>query len=219
MNRTKLRLSTLCIALALSGSAIFLLSKQVTYQSAAQTEFSHPNISVVSDSVKTSARADTFMSDTLEVLPLTTLEAGNLSQRIVLLKSKSSEVRKGIGGNIFTYTTFEVLQAIKGQPTGTELTLRMFGGRIGDVEVHSPITISFTLGDKFVLFLGKDNSEGYPTIIPQAIFAVRNSGGIEVVEPTPNRLPLFHAQGGQAYSGVPGNVPLDDFLFSLEKLR
>ena len=160
-------------------------------------------------------RPTPFVSDSLEIPPLTTREAAARADRIVLLKSKKVEVRQDVRGNIFTYTTFELLDTIKGTQNGNGVTLRLLGGRIGDVEVSSPLTRTFTPGDKFVLFLGKDNRDGYPTIIPQAIFAVRTTRGVDVNEPAPTGLPLFHAKGNRPYGPRAGTIPLEDLLFSL----
>src|SRR5262249_55075240 len=159
----------------------------------------------------------TFAGDTLDVVPLTTLQQVQKSARIVLARSKQIEVREGTGGNIFTYTTFQVVETLKGPAAGHEITLRLLGGRIGNVEVSSPVNLTFTVGDRFVLFLGRDNADGYPTIMPQAIYAVRTFNGAAVIEPRPAGLPLFHAQGGSAYSPAATHVALDDFLFSLKK--
>lgn len=161
-----------------------------------------------------------FGSDALEVLPLTTPQAAKLNTRIVLAKSISEDVKRGAGGNIFTFTTFEIVHVVKGQFLKKEFQLRLLGGRIGNEEVTGPLDLQFTPGEKFVLFLGADNADGYPTITPQALFLVRKSGvnGREVVQPTPTGLPLFHGTDGSRYTEIPEQLPLEDFLFSLEKL-
>ncbi|MBZ5625371.1 MAG: hypothetical protein LAQ69_42730 [Acidobacteriia bacterium] len=157
-----------------------------------------------------------FIDDSLDVPPLTTLRALRAATRVVYVESLGSEVSRGIGRNIFTYTMFKVLRAIKGSAQ-TEIRLRLLGGRIDNEEVSKPITLDFTRGDRFILFLGANNAEGFPTIIPQALYAVRLRDGVEVVVPTPNGLPFYHARDHRPYSGrTLGMAPLEDFLYSLE---
>jgi hypothetical protein len=159
-----------------------------------------------------------FVGDTLEVVPLTTVQAMERADRVVYVQSTGSEVKRGIGGNIFTYTSFRVMRSIKGK-AGTEIKLRLLGGRIDNEIIIGPLNLDFTPGDRFVLFLGKENAEGYPTVIPQAIYAVKMQDGVQVVAPTPTGLQFYHARSGTAYSGRPTHAPLEDFIFSLEHAR
>ncbi len=160
-----------------------------------------------------------YVGDSLDVVPLTTLQAWQAANRVVYVQSKGSEVKPGPGGNLFTYTTFRVLDALKGAAE-SDLQMRIFGGRLGDVSVSSLVDIDFTAGDKFILFLGENNRDGYPTIIPQALFAVKVLDGVEVVEPSPTGLQLYHARGGRAYSEAGArHVSGADFLFSLRRAK
>lgn len=97
-----------------------------------------------------------------EIQHLTTMEVAHRSTRIVLAKCLASEVKKLFGGNIFTFSDFEVLQRVKGVPGRERFTIRLIGGRMGNVEVSSPLDFRFAPGEKYVLFLGRDNAEGYP---------------------------------------------------------
>lgn len=151
---------------------------------------------------------------------LTTLEAANLSARISLARCLAVEVREGPGGNIFTFSEFEVLQMAKGS-LPAHFTLRLLGGRLGNVEVDAPYLPRFTPGEEVVLFLGRDNADGYPTIFPQGVFAIRTHpmSGEKVVVPSPTGLSLFHVRDNTPYPVPPKYTPLEDFLFSLEKLE
>lgn len=156
-----------------------------------------------------------------ELGSLTTLDEAKLSTRIVLSKCTAVEVRELAGGNIFTFSEFETLRMVKGNLPSTHFTLRLLGGRIGDVEIDAPFTPKFTPGEEVVLFLGPDNVDGYPTISFTGIFKVRTNpvNGKKVVVPTPTGLTLFHTSDNTAYSDSPKLLPLEDFLFSLEKLN
>jgi hypothetical protein len=143
------------------------------------------------------------------------------SKWIVLATSQSTEVREVSGGNIFTFARFEVLDSVKGDFPDKILTLRVLGGRLGNVEVTPPFEKDFIAARKYVLFLGAKNEAGYPTITPQAIFLVERDPDTdqEIVLPVPADLPLYDSRGGKPYKGTPGLVSLDDFLFSLRKVK
>lgn len=159
-----------------------------------------------------------FVSDALEVVPMTTAQALARADRVLYVRSAGNEVKRGIGGNIFTYSKFSVIQAIKGTAPSA-VTLRLLGGRIGNDAVTGPLNIEFASGDRYVLFLGKDNAEGYPMLMPQAIYAVKSLDGVDVVDPGPTGIALYHAKDQRAYSGPAANPPIEDFIYSLQKSR
>jgi hypothetical protein len=155
-----------------------------------------------------------------DVQPLTTQQVFKLSARIVFAKCRNVTVRKEAGGNIFTFSEFDVISVIKG-PNDTEFSLRLLGGRIGDTEISSSNIPSFKVGEEVVLFLGRDNKDGYPTVFPQGVFRVRTNpaSNQRVVLPRPNGLQLFNSQDDKPYSTPPDPLPLQDFLVSLRKLK
>jgi len=141
-------------------------------------------------------------NETGDLRALTTPKLVELSNRIVLAKCSAVEVREGTGGNIFTFSNFNVLQVIKGSMPTKEFRLRLLGGRIGNIEVdHSGIP-QFAAGEEVVLFLGQNNQEGYPTIFPQATFRVRTQPvtGLKIILPNPTDLPLYRAADKQPYA-------------------
>lgn len=151
---------------------------------------------------------------------LTTLQVANLSSRIVWARCRAVDVRQTEGG-IFTFSEFEVLRVVRGSLPGDHLTLRLIGGRVGDVQIRTPFVPKFTPGEEVVLFLGRDNPDGYPTIFIQGVFRVRTHpmNGEKVVVPAPTDLLLFRASNDTAYPAPPDLTPLEDFLFSLKKLK
>jgi hypothetical protein len=149
---------------------------------------------------------------------LTTPAAIDLSRWIVLVRSTSTEARETPGGNIFTFSEFEVLESVKGKYADKNLTLRVLGGKVGDIEVSKPFEMDFVVGRKYVLFLGDKNSLGYPTISPPYIFTVATESASEFVIPVPNDLPLYEAKKQIPYQNKSQRLPLNDFLYSIRKV-
>jgi hypothetical protein len=165
------------------------------------------------------SRQESFFKVNAELVPLTTYEALQRADRVLYVQSTGKEVIEGIGGNIFTDTTFQILRTIKGK-TAAQVKVRSLGGQIRDRIVTGPMDLNFAPGDKFVLFLSKESpGDGLPSFIPQATFAVKSQGGVDYIEPSPTDIPLFHARDEKAYTGTPGRLPAEDFLFSLGKAR
>jgi hypothetical protein len=151
---------------------------------------------------------------------MTTLEVAKLSRRVVLARCRSVDVREIAGSNIFTFYEFEVLQELRGGTGENSFTLRILGGRVGNSEVSSVLDYVFVPEQRYVLFLGRENAEGYPTIASQSIFQVRVNplDKSAVVTPTPTGLKLYSAKDGRRYSDQPDLLPLEDFLLSIKKL-
>ena len=83
--------------------------------------------------------------------PLTTPQVVKLSTRIILARCLSVNVRELTGGNIFTFSEFEALQVLKGKITGKNFTLRLYGGRVGNVEIDGSSMPQFAAGEELVL--------------------------------------------------------------------
>jgi len=149
----------------------------------------------------------------------TTLEVAKLSRRAVLARCRSVDVREVSGGNIFTFYEFDALETLKGEEVAGGFTLRILGGRVGNSEVTPALNVEFVPGQKYVLFLGGENAEGYPTIASQSIFQVRVSplDRSEVVTPSPTGLRLYNARDGRKYAETPDLLSLEDFLYSIRK--
>jgi hypothetical protein len=187
----------LCFLLAVCLAGISSVAAQ-TNKSAGSEYFVHPGVA----------------GGALELVPITTAQALARAERVVYVQAIKNEVKRGRGGNIFTFTTFNTLQVLKGK-AGAEVTVRLLGGRIDNEVIVGPLNLDFQAGDRYVLFFGKDNAESYPTLIPQALYQVKTQDGVEMVTPNPAGLPMFHAKDGRPYRGAAVNVPLNDFLYSL----
>ena len=150
--------------------------------------------------------------------PMSTSELARISAAIALVRCRSVTVGEE-DGNIFTFITFDVEQQVKG-PASPEITLRLIGGRVGNVIVPGLADIGFRAGRQYVLFMGKPNAAGYPTTSAQGVFGVRTGGdGGLFVDPAPDGLPIWSAASGQPFANAPARVRLDDFLLSLKQLR
>ena len=239
MKRTSPRmvLFTALVMLCVLGIALWLGRRQSAKKNSVQPEQTHqqPRAAVpypsqevtASPSIRVSTHQASNRNENLpsydevgDVRPLTTLQVFNLSTRVVLAKCRSIEVRQVTGGNIFTFLEFEIIDVIKG-PSDKVLTLRLLGGRVGDTEISSSNIPSFKTGEEVVLFLGRENTDGYPTVFPQGVFRVRtnSTSNTKIVVPRPTGLRLFNAQDDKPYSTPPAPLPLQDFLLSLRKLK
>ena len=157
-------------------------------------------------------------SGALELQKRTTLENAAEADRIVLARALGSRVAKGPGGNIFTHIDFSVSEMVKGKIAANKFTLRLFGGRLDGVEIDSPLDGEFVPGSEYVLFLGKNNTEGYPTLNPQSIFSVREDPQqkTKVASPGPSGLTLYRAGTKKKASYTQDAVYLADLLYSLK---
>lgn len=97
--------------------------------------------------------------------------------------------------------------------------LRLLGGTIGDTTVSLGIEPELAVGHEYVLMLGKENNDGYPTVNPGAIFAVRTvpKTGRKVVVPCSTGLPMYEKATGRQLGPTANWCYLDDFIFSLSK--
>ncbi len=149
-------------------------------------------------------------------------EAAEVSDRVVWVRCLSVDVERR-GGGLFTYWKFEPLRIVKGQFAEDTFTLRMFGGHLGNLTIAGPDVPHFVAGDEGVLFLGADSRQGYALMGMYFDIKVHPKTGRKWVMPgegnigPSNGLPLFRASDGAAYEVAPLAVPLDDFLYSIER--
>jgi hypothetical protein len=209
-----------------------LTSSAISHQGEQQTETQNSSLPSQAQSHPKSSQAqaeelpsstkvdDPPVQEEGDVRKLTIKQLIDLSTRIVLAKCRAVNVREAASGNIFTFSEFEAHQVLKGAFPNKNFTLRLLGGRIGDVEISSETMPKFTPDTEFVLFLGRDNAAGHPTIFPQGVFRVMTDSATrkKFVTPKPQGIPLFRAQDKRPYSHPPDSLSLDDFIFSLQKL-
>lgn len=94
-----------------------------------------------------------------------TLELVRRAERIVVARCLSSQARavEELGGTIFTFSEFDIIELVKGS-LPSRFTTRVVGGTVGSVTVSGDDVPQFEPGDEFVLFLGPDNQDGYPPV-------------------------------------------------------
>lgn len=208
-NRNFLLLIIVCMtcfagACAVSGNSSSLAGK-------------NPTPPIGSENINQTVRPETYSPDGRQI---NITESIKLSKWIVLVKAISSEAREVSSKNIFTFSEFEVLESAKEAYPDKTLTLRVVGGEVDGVTVTKPYSIDFEKDRKYVLFLGEKNKFGYPTIDPQNIYAVEVDGktNLEVVTPEPN-LPLYDPKTGNLHTKKLIRTPLDDFLYSIRKVK
>jgi hypothetical protein len=145
--------------------------------------------------------------------------------RSVVATVESVETRpvEEFNGVPFTFITFRTDQVITGNINDT-FTLRLFGGTLGTTEVSSALHFDYQAGQQLLMFLGEDNSDGFPLIFPQGIYQViphpMSKGS--VVGPSENSAPiagiqLYRSADESAYKTIPRLIPLEDFVYSLQR--
>lgn len=156
----------------------------------------------------------------IDIRKLSISELASSSERIVLARCINGETRE-IPMGIFTFTSFAEEKVLKGSAGQKNFTLRLPGGQVGTRIVDAPGVPTFSKGETVLLFLGKKNRDGFPTLFPQGVFRVMplaNHGAKTGISPIPADLPLMYADSGKPYPSRPDEMPLNDFLYSLSRL-
>jgi hypothetical protein len=137
---------------------------------------------------------------------------------IVVARCVGRRVDYGPGGNIFTFYRFETKQVIKGV-RGSSFELRLLGGTIGDTTIPLGIDRDFQEKTDYVLLLGTENLDGFPTLDPGAVFVVQTSVdlGRQVVVPGVDGFPIYDSANGRPIAASPDWVLLDDLVYSLKR--
>ena len=156
----------------------------------------------------------------LKEIRSTTADLARTADGVVLANCVKSEARIDEDtGLIFTYTTFKVDERLKGE-YGDEIVLRIIGGTVGDKTVSSPYLPQFTQNEDVVLFLGPNNTKGYPVLksLSRGIVRVETdeSGAKYVVTPV-DGLEIIDSKTHER--SVNGNkLMLDDFIYSINEV-
>lgn len=158
-------------------------------------------------------------SNGLKELNISTPDLARSSADIVVAKCISSEAKLDEQtGFIFTYTTFEIDESLKGK-YGDKLVLKFVGGTVGDQTVSSPFLPKFTPNEEFVLLLGPENSAGYPVLqsINKGVYRVHTTdSGAKVISTPVSGLELFNSTTNQRIEGD-NTLSLDDFIYSINQ--
>ncbi len=156
----------------------------------------------------------------LKEIRSTTADLARTADGVVLANCVKSEARIDEDtGLIFTYTTFKVDERLKGE-YGEEIVLRIIGGTVGDKTVSSPYLPQFTQNEDVILFLGPDNTKGYPVLKSLSRGIVRietdDTGARYVTTPVDGLVIMDSKTSERAVNG--NKLKLDDFIYSINEV-
>lgn len=175
------------------------------------------------------------------VLPVSLQRMASTAETIFHGTVIGNEVRVDqTSGRVATYTTFKVIEVIKGNPGATH-TIKQIGGQLPGSNVRQEIhgVPRFAVGEEYVIFLPKASSLGFasPIGLSQGKFDVRKRDGDTLVsngrslaalmKTTPqqaspdspsallagNRAPVLKAIDGQ-----PASAHLTDFIQAVRSM-
>ena len=133
------------------------------------------------------------------VLPVSLQQMSATAEFIFLGKVISNDTRiDDMSGQIATFTTFEVLQAVKGKP-GTTHTIKQIGGQLPGSDYHLIIkgVPRFYLGKEYIVFLPEQSSLGFSSPIGLS------QGKFDVLEKTEGKV----VSNGRAAASLVGKTP------------
>lgn len=161
------------------------------------------------------------------VLPVSLQRIATLADIAFHGKAVSNEVRLDpVSNRIATFTTFEVIEVIKGKVDRTH-TIKQIGGHHPGSKARLVIhgVPEFTTGREYVVFLPKVSSLGFssPLGLSQGKFDIGHTGGKAVIHNNRVLGSLMPAPQPQALSDIPSAIqagplqqtagmPLTDFL-------
>jgi hypothetical protein len=122
-------------------------------------------------------------------------------------------------GEIWTETSFEVVQREKGALPGT-VTVRMLGGNVGHLRSHVDEVPVFQPGEEVYLFLWSREGEPFQVLgWSQGTFRIARNpqSGLEVVTQDSASAPIFDAQTRSFRRGGIRNLPVAIFRAKLHK--
>ncbi len=144
--------------------------------------------------------------------------AAKMSYDILFVKCISKEVIKNPeNGIIFTNYKFKVEDSVKNKYT-EEIFIRLPGGKLGDISMNVTGVPLFKDNEEVVLFIEKENSDGYPILAGfySGIYRVKtDSDGNKIVESPITGLSIINPISKQ--SNTSGEVTIEEFMYSLLK--
>ena len=115
---------------------------------------------------------------------------------------------------IYTYTTFQILEPVKGRKGETTLTIREIGGTVGNIASIVPGMPSFKKGEEVVLFLTQKDAAGYPWVmgLQQGKYTIMEKDGAKFVRNDLAGTELLSVKGQKVESTTSPDQPLGAFL-------
>lgn len=168
------------------------------------------------------------------VLPVSLQRMASAAETIFHGIATGNEVKLDpTSGRVATYTTFKVIEIIKGDP-GTTHTIKQIGGQLPGSNVRQVIhgVPRFAVGQEYVVFMPKASSLGFasPIGLSQGKFNIRKLNGEtlvsngrsvaaltkttshQVLPNTPSALASNRAPLLNAIEGHPASAHLTDFM-------
>jgi hypothetical protein len=138
-------------------------------------------------------------------------EMASAASVVARVKCMSSDARWE-NGQIWTFTTFEVLETLKGSTPRT-ITVRLIGGKVAHIRSRVDGVPRFDPGEESFLFLEPvPAGEWTITSWAQGTFRIRQSGTrVETVTQDTGGLSLFDPQTRQFHAGGVRNLPVSEF--------
>lgn len=174
------------------------------------------------------------------VLPVSLQRMASTAETIFHGTVINNEVRLDpASGRVATYTTFKVIEVIKGNPGATH-TIKQIGGQLPGSHVRQVIhgVPRFAAGEEYVVFLPKASSLGFasPIGLSQGKFDIRKRDGDTIVsngrslaalmkttpqQDLPNRPSAFASNRApvlKAIDGQPASAHLTDFMQAVRSM-
>ncbi|MGH7681529.1 MAG: hypothetical protein ACRENN_06035 [Candidatus Eiseniibacteriota bacterium] len=144
---------------------------------------------------------------------------GDLAKRsasIVRAKVEGQYSRRDdINHEIYTYTTINVLEPVKGAASEKQITIRQLGGTVGNLTSYVPGMPTFRAGEEVVLFLSQRDRAGYPWVmgLQQGKYSVvTGDNGLKSVRNELSGLKLLAPNGTTNEGTTSRDLPLAEFL-------
>jgi hypothetical protein len=161
------------------------------------------------------------------VLPVSLQQMATAADLVFHGRVISNEVRQDqASGHVATFTTFEIIERVKGE-TGPTHTVKQIGGHIPGSRVRQVIqgVPRFSVGEEYVVFLPRASSLGFasPIGLSQGKFNVHRQNGEAVIsnanQASAEATPHKHADQAKQLSAFeverPGSPRLPEFLQSV----
>jgi hypothetical protein len=152
---------------------------------------------------------------TAEATTLVRMELGELAGAASLIARVRcvSSASRWDGGEIWTFTTFEVVETLKGSAAG-QITVRLIGGRVGHLLSKVEAVPRFQPGEETILFLeptraGELSVSGWA----QGTFRIHRDpqSGRESVTQDTSGMGMFDPATREFRPGGVRNLPLEEF--------
>lgn len=138
------------------------------------------------------------------VLPVSLERMSQSAELIFYGTAVSNEVKVDeLSGHVATFTTFEIIEVIKGN-VGETHTIKQIGGQLPDSNIMHKVhgVPKFTVGEKYVVFMPQQSSLGFasPLGLSQGRFMVHEQNGVNTV--SNNRIPQSPLTGASKTTAV-----------------